>query len=607
MFLKPHNDLLAYKLILFFVFIIFFNSCFTGCGTSQPIPESPVVRVEPAPLPAPPPVVVDTINGEYDEKEEEKPVMVTEEMVDESDHAAEEIEEVSESVPQKSKLQNKLSTRKETFSSKRNKPEAKSRVPETYRTTTTTKPNGTTVTTTTPTSTSPMTTSSDDNTTTHLPSDVAYIDEDNTIIESGDNTTTGTGIPPIQNNDDLGTEANLDTAKSKNQLTNIDNDNVSVTDLDGNDISDCVSNLKNKGLAAWDTLPKVMYVGYDYQFQVLINHLSHGSEVLSQAAGKKINIEDVEVSEYSETTIAGHRAQIITIGDEVKLKLESLDKTAFSIRLLPDVKAIQKIDCDGAANWKWNIKPLQKGKYSLQMQISLKNKEGNFEFFDSFTRKIDVKVEAPWFASWYVYALIGLGIASIAYLIYVFTKTKSSNVTEVATASSTLGITNTSIPLQSTTAQSIIPKPNPSTLPHKVFLSYSHKDEEFKEKLDTHLSALKQTNIIDVWNDRQIPLGSEWDVEIKRELEESDVILLMISADFLASSYISEIEIPAAIARHDEGSAIVIPIFIRPCDWRGLPFEKLQGLPKNAKPLTTFDDIDVGLTEIAAGIRNRVS
>lgn len=470
-------------------------------------------------------------------------------------------------------------------------------IPNTYRTTTTTTPDGRTVTTTT--------SSNNSNSNTNIPSDVAYIDEDNTIINS-DNSTIGTVTPPVQNDDGLSTPDLLDSAKSNDATKNIVDDQQSFTDLAGNDISECISNLNSKGLAAWDTLPEIMYVGYDYQFQVLIDHLSQGSEVLSQAAGKEIDIEDVKVSEYGETTIAGHRAQIITIGDEIKLKLQSLNKDAFSIHLLPDVKAIQKIDCDGAANWKWNIKPLKKGKYSLQMQMSLKNKRGDFEFFNSFTRKIDVKVEEPWFASWYIYALIGLGIASIAYLIYVFKKTKSSNVPEVAMAT-TFGIANTSIPVQSTNTQSIIPKPNPATLPHKVFLSYSHKDEEFKEKLDTHLSALKQTNIIDVWNDRQIPLGSEWDVEIKRELEESDVILLMISADFLASSYISEIEIPAAIARHDEGSAIVIPIFIRPCDWRGLPFEKLQGLPQNAKPLTTFDDIDVGLTEIAAGIRNRVS
>ena len=74
----------------------------------------------------------------------------------------------------------------------------------------------------------------------------------------------------------------------------------------------------------------------------------------------------------------------------------------------------------------------------------------------------------------------------------------------------------------------------------------------------------------------------QWDKIIKQELLDSDIILLLISSDFLASNYCYDIEIKKAIERHEKGEAKVIPIIVRPCDWKDLPFSKIQGLPKNA-------------------------
>jgi hypothetical protein len=139
-----------------------------------------------------------------------------------------------------------------------------------------------------------------------------------------------------------------------------------------------------------------------------------------------------------------------------------------------------------------------------------------------------------------------------------------------------------------------------------VFFSYSHKDETTKDKIDISLSALKRSEKIKTWNDRKITPGTEWDDNIKKELENADLILLLISADFLASDYIWNVEIKKAIEKHERKETIVIPIFCRSCDYKEMPFAKIQGLPPDAQPLLSFTDLDEGLTLIAKGIRKVV-
>ena len=136
-----------------------------------------------------------------------------------------------------------------------------------------------------------------------------------------------------------------------------------------------------------------------------------------------------------------------------------------------------------------------------------------------------------------------------------------------------------------------------------VFFSYSHKDEEIKRKLDTALSSLKRSKKVTTWNDREIMPGTAWDDKIKRELGQANLILLLISADFLASDYIWNGEKKSAIKRHENKEAIVIPIFCRSCDFTDMPFSSIQGLPTDAKPLSLFEDIDEGLAIVAKGIR----
>ena len=140
----------------------------------------------------------------------------------------------------------------------------------------------------------------------------------------------------------------------------------------------------------------------------------------------------------------------------------------------------------------------------------------------------------------------------------------------------------------------------------KVFISYSHKDENFKDELLTHLKGLKLTTDIAMWDDRNIVAGEKWDEAISENLRASDIILLLISSDFIASNYIWEKELSLAIERDENGEAIVIPIFVRECDTTDMPFMKLQGLPKNAKPISKYKDKDEAYTEISKGIRQRL-
>ena len=136
-----------------------------------------------------------------------------------------------------------------------------------------------------------------------------------------------------------------------------------------------------------------------------------------------------------------------------------------------------------------------------------------------------------------------------------------------------------------------------------VFLSYSHEDEAMKTQLDRNLVMLRRSDKIRVWQDRQIMAGTEWDETIARELASADIILLLISVDFNNSQYIWEKELKVAMERHERKEARVIPIILRTCEWSEMPYAKLQALPTNAKPISSFADKDEAYTDVAKGIR----
>ena len=141
-----------------------------------------------------------------------------------------------------------------------------------------------------------------------------------------------------------------------------------------------------------------------------------------------------------------------------------------------------------------------------------------------------------------------------------------------------------------------------------IFYSYSHKDGHLREKLEKHLTLLKQEGVITGWHDRNISAGIEWEHEIETHLNTAQIILLLISADFLASTYCYSIEMKQAMERHTRGEARVIPIILRPVDWKGAPFSHLQALPRGARPVTGrgWHNQDEAFVDIAQGIRRVV-
>lgn len=143
--------------------------------------------------------------------------------------------------------------------------------------------------------------------------------------------------------------------------------------------------------------------------------------------------------------------------------------------------------------------------------------------------------------------------------------------------------------------------------PVTIFFSYSHKDEELRDELAKHLSILERNGVIAGWHDRRIVPGEEWANEIDQWIDAAQVILLLISSDFIASDYCWNIEVKRAMERHETGEACVIPIILRPVNWSRAPFGKLQALPKNAKPVAMWTSQDEAFLNISQGIEKVVA
>jgi hypothetical protein len=135
-----------------------------------------------------------------------------------------------------------------------------------------------------------------------------------------------------------------------------------------------------------------------------------------------------------------------------------------------------------------------------------------------------------------------------------------------------------------------------------VFFSYSHTDEALRDQLENQLAILRRQGVIETWHDRRIGAGEEWAAAIDRHVESDDIILLLVSPDFLASDYCYDREMQRAMERHEAGEAIVIPVILRACKWHGAPFGKLQAVPKNGTPVTQMPDRDAALLEVAEAV-----
>lgn len=135
--------------------------------------------------------------------------------------------------------------------------------------------------------------------------------------------------------------------------------------------------------------------------------------------------------------------------------------------------------------------------------------------------------------------------------------------------------------------------------PVEIFCSYAHKDEELQKALRAHLSSLEHQGRVFLWHDRLLAPGMDWATEIDAHLNSASLILLLLSADFLASKYCYGIEMKRALERQEAGEARIIPIILRAVHWQNEPIARFQALPRNALPVTSWDNPDEAFTNIA--------
>ncbi len=155
----------------------------------------------------------------------------------------------------------------------------------------------------------------------------------------------------------------------------------------------------------------------------------------------------------------------------------------------------------------------------------------------------------------------------------------------------------------------IVAEPQSNAL--KIFISYSHKDEVFKDELVTMLAGLQRRGIVDTWHDRRIEAGDEWHKSIQNAMDNCDLALLLVSPDYLASRFIQEEEQPKLLQRRKEMETHVIPIIIRPCKWQSEEaISTLQVVPQDGKAVIKFTkengDRDQVWADIATEIEKRV-
>lgn len=147
--------------------------------------------------------------------------------------------------------------------------------------------------------------------------------------------------------------------------------------------------------------------------------------------------------------------------------------------------------------------------------------------------------------------------------------------------------------------------------PVSLFYSYAHEDDALRLELCRHLKILERRRLVAQWTDREIQAGEDWNRRISDELQMADLVLLLVSTDFINSDYIFGRELTVAMQRHAAGVATVVPILVRAVnieseDDDAFPFMKLQGLPTDMRPVTSWPNRDEAWTNVAKGLRATV-
>ena len=137
----------------------------------------------------------------------------------------------------------------------------------------------------------------------------------------------------------------------------------------------------------------------------------------------------------------------------------------------------------------------------------------------------------------------------------------------------------------------------------KIVFCYAHKDKALLDELERHLGTLKRLGQITTWHDREILPGGEWKHEINSQLLTADIALLLISPNFISSNYCYSVEMQRVLRRRELRKVHVVPIILRPVDWKDTPISDLQVLPTDGKPITKWRNRDEAFQDVVRGLR----
>lgn len=150
------------------------------------------------------------------------------------------------------------------------------------------------------------------------------------------------------------------------------------------------------------------------------------------------------------------------------------------------------------------------------------------------------------------------------------------------------------------------------TQPLHVFFCYAPQDEELVKGLEAHLSLLVRQGYLTSYTSRRVGVGTDRRAEIDRQMERADVILLLVSADFLASDQLYDIELRRALDRRAKRTEDVMGVLLRPCDWKHGELASIDMHPRSGDgpdapvlPVTAWGSLDNAFMRIAEKLRER--
>lgn len=141
----------------------------------------------------------------------------------------------------------------------------------------------------------------------------------------------------------------------------------------------------------------------------------------------------------------------------------------------------------------------------------------------------------------------------------------------------------------------------------KAFISYSHKDEHYLERLKIHLAQMKRDGLIQEWTDEEIHAGSSLDKVISDALSSSELFLAILSPDYIASNYCYNTEFETAQKMQDDGKLTIVPIIVEPCDWKKTPFGNFKALPKDGKAVSEWTNANNAFLNVIDELRRLIT